>query len=331
MIKLISPEKGANVVLLRDRHREYIADPIADPEESRKIDWLNLKATGGDMSYPEPVVFSYEPAIDGEIILTREGGETRVIAAKAGRAEVTNLYIDACYRWYVKSGWMTSDTFTFHTDAQAPRMLYVDGISNVRDIGGFYTEDKKHRVKQGLLYRTSELDTHVQITEEGKRTMLEEMGVRTDVDIRGINNEPRCPVLDERRVKWINYPMAAYEEIFNPTQMELYRQSFELLADRGVYPLIMHCWGGIDRTGCWLYILSGMLGVGADDLGLDYEMSSFSRWNRRNRNHPQFLGFLEKLHSYGEGTRGACEGFLRACGVSDDTMNTIRSILLEEV
>ena len=23
----------------------------------------------------------------------------------------------------------------------------------------------------------------------------------------------------------------------------------------------------------------------ADDLGLDYEMSSFSRWNRRNRNH----------------------------------------------
>ncbi len=330
MIKLIAPANGACVVLLRDKHLEYIAHPIADPEESKKIDWLNLKATGGDLSYPLPVTFKYEPAVDGEVILKRTGGETRVIKAVSGVAEVTNLYIGAEYQWYVKAGWMTSDVFTFKTDARTPRLLYVDGISNVRDIGGFYTSDRQARVRQGLVYRTSELDTHVQITEDGKRVMLEELRVRTDIDIRGVNGEARCPVLDEARVRWINYPMAAYEEIFTPEQMELYRQSFELLADRGAYPVFIHCWGGIDRTGCWLYILGGMLGVGADDLGLDYEMSSFSRWNRRSRNHPQFLGFLQKLHSYGNSVKEACEGFLRACGVSDATMETVRNILLEE-
>ncbi len=330
MIKLLTPANKENVILLRDRHREYIANPISDPAALKKVDWLNLKVSGLDYSYPNPVLFSYEPAIDGEVVITRKGGETRTYAAKAGKVEVTNFYIDADYEWYVKAGWMKSDVYTFHTDKQAPRMLYVDGISNVRDIGGFYTTDGK-RVKQGLLYRTSEMDTHVDITEQGKKTMLDELCMRTDVDIRGINNEQRGPVLDQSRVKYVNYPMAAYVDIFNETQMELYRQSFELIASEDAYPLMLHCWGGIDRTGCWLYILGGMLGVSEDDLGLDYEMSSFSRWNSRCRKSAQFLEFLENLYKYGEGTKGACVGFLRACGVSDATMQKIRDILLEEV
>jgi hypothetical protein len=331
MIKPLTPKNGENVILLRDRHLEYIRNPIADPEASKQIEWLNLKATGQDMSYPNPVTFSFEPAVDGEIVITRKGGKTRTYAAVGGKAEITNFYIDAEYEWYVRVGGQTSETFTFHTDAQTPRMLYVDGISNVRDIGGFYTTDGKKRVKQGLVFRTSEMDTHVEITEDGKKTLLDELCMRTDIDIRGIKDEYRGPVLDETRVKWINYPMAAYIDMFNETQMELYRQSFELLADESTYPLMLHCWGGIDRTGCWLYILGGMLGVGKDDLELDYEMSSFSRWNRRNRNHPQFVEFLEALHKYGESTHEACVGFLRACGVSDETMDEIRNILLEDV
>ncbi len=331
MIKLLTPKNGENVVLLRDRHLEYISNPIADPEASKKIEWLNLKATGQDMSYPNPVMFSFEPAVDGEIVLARKGGDTRTYKALAGKAEITNFYIDAEYEWYVCIDGEKSEISTFHTDAQTPRMLYVDGISNVRDIGGFYTVDGKKRVKQGYVFRTSEMDTHVEITEDGKKTLLDELCMKTDIDIRGIKDEYRGPVLDESRVKWINYPLAAYIDMFNEAQMELYRQSFELLADENTYPLMLHCWGGIDRTGCWLYILGGMLGVGKDDLELDYEMSSFSRWNRRNRNHPQFVEFLEALHKYGESTYEACVGFLRACGISDKTMDKIRNILLEDV
>ncbi|MBQ9112159.1 MAG: tyrosine-protein phosphatase [Clostridia bacterium] len=328
MIKLLTPGNGENVILLKERHREYIAEPVNDPDI--KVDWLDLKATGTDMSFPDPVLFSFEPAIDGEITVIRKGGETRVIKAKAGRAEITNFYIDADYEWYVKAGWMTSEKFCFHTDAQAPRMLYVDGISNVRDIGGFRTLDGR-RVKQGLLYRTSEMDSHVAITEQGKSTLMDELGIRLDVDIRGINNEPRCPVLDESRVRWLNYPLAAYAEIFTDEQKELYRQTFELAARRDSYPLMLHCWGGIDRTGTWLYILGGLLGVSEDDLGLDYEMSSFSRWNRRSRRSAQFTEFLTELHRYGEGLYSACVGFLADCGVSSYTMSRIRDILLEEI
>jgi protein-tyrosine phosphatase len=326
MIKLLTPRNKENIILLRQCHLDHIREPRQMPIS--RVDWLNLKDTGEDMSYPLSVTFSYEPPIDGEIVVTREGGETRVVKAYGGRAEMTNFYIGVQYRWYVRAGWMTSEVYTFSTDRQVPRMLYVEGISNVRDIGGFSTRDGG-KVRQGMIYRTSEMDTHVSITEHGKSTLVDELGIRLDIDLRGINGEPCGPVLSQGRVRWVNYPMAAYDEIFCEEQMERYRQTFELLAERESYPLMVHCWGGIDRTGTWLYILGGLLGVSEEDLALDYEMSSFSRWGSRSRRSEQFVAFLRMLRRYGDNVNDACVEFLKDCGVSVETMNTIRTIFIE--
>ena len=104
-------------------------------------------------------------------------------------------------------------------------MLYVDGISNVRDFGGFYTDCGK-RVKQELIYRTSEMDTHVQITEAGIRTLEDELGIKLDIDIRGIKNEPRGPILNEEKVRWLNFPLAAYVDCFTDEQLKLYGECY---------------------------------------------------------------------------------------------------------
>ena len=74
-----------------------------------------------------------------------------------------------------------------------------------------------------------------------------------------------------------------------------------------------------------------MLGVSEDLLGLDYEMSSFSRWNRRSRLSEQFGEFLKGLYQYGDTLQEACIGFMRAGGVTDTEMDAIRKILLEEL
>jgi hypothetical protein len=68
------------------------------------------------------------------------------------------------------------------------------------------------------------MDTHEAITEKGMQTLYD-LGIRTDLDIRGVKDEYRGPVLDTGRVRWINYPLAAYGYIFTPEQMELYRKS----------------------------------------------------------------------------------------------------------
>lgn len=327
MILLITPENGSNVVLLKQKHLNYIASPESFP--TTKIDWLNLMETQEDSSFPEPLRFAFEPSVDGEIVLVRKDGKESVYPAYGGEAYITNLLIDEEYRWYVRIGDERSEERVFHTDAQAPRMLFVDGISNVRDFGGFDAGEGK-RIRQELIYRTSEMDTHVNITDKGKLTMERELGIRVDLDIRGIKNEPRCPILNEEQVRWVNYPLAAYVDCFTDEQMKLYGESYKLLTDKENYPMIVHCWGGIDRTGTWLYILGGMLGVSEQDLGLDYEMSSFSRWGRRSRVSDQFKEFLSGLYKYGDDLQSASEGFMKACGLTDGELQQIKSHLIEE-
>ena len=327
MISLIAPENNSTVVLLKQKHLNYIASPESFP--TTKIDWLNLMETQEDSSYPEPVRFAFEPSVDGEVILTDSKGRSIVYPAISGESFATNLLIDEEYVWSVRAGEDCSEEYRFRTDAQAPRMLYVEGISNVRDFGGFDAGEGK-RIRQEMIYRTSEMDTHVQITEKGIATLENELGIKTDIDIRGIKNEPRCPVLNEQKTRWVNYPLAAYVDCFTEEQLKLYGESYKLLTDNENYPMIVHCWGGLDRTGTWLYILGGMLGVSEDDLGLDYEMSSFSRWGRRSRVSDQFKEFLGGLYKYGDSLGEACESFMKACGLSDDDLLRIREILIEE-
>lgn len=328
MIKLLTPENGATVTQHNERHREYIREPKNDPTE--RVDWLNLKATGMDLSYPVPVRLSFTPAVSATVVLREPSGKERSIPAVNGCAEVTNLLIGATYSWYVKTGHETSEVFSFRTDPQPPRLLYVDGISNVRDIGGFRTTDG-HLVRQGMIYRSSELDSHVAITPVGIRTLEEDLGIRADLDLRGIKDEPRCPILDQKKVKWLNFPLAAYADCFTNEQIERFGESYRVLTDENLYPMICHCWGGIDRTGVWLYILGAMLGVSEDDLGLDYEFSSFSRWNRRSRRSDQFVEFLSGLRSFGSTTKEMGTGFMKAGGLSDAELDKIRKLLLEEV
>lgn len=328
MIRLLTPKHGETVSLLQDKHLSYIEKPTNDPTD--RVDWLNLRVVQDDLSYPRFVHFSYQPAVDAKLILTKKGEEGSLeLDAKNGVLDLPNLMIATTYEWYVCIDGERSETYEFTTDSQAPRMLYVDGISNVRDFGGFETADHKYRVRQGLLYRTSEMDTHVTVTEEGKQTLYG-LGIRTDLDIRGIKDEFRAPALDTDRVKWVNVALAAYGEIYNEEQMKRYRETYDVMVDPESYPVMCHCWGGIDRTGCWLYILGAMLGVSKDDLELDYEMSSFSRWNRRSRYSDQFKEFLDGLLAYGSNVQEAAVGFLKACGVTEEEMDRLREIFLEK-
>ncbi|MBO4326225.1 MAG: tyrosine-protein phosphatase [Clostridia bacterium] len=327
MIELLTPENGASVTLLNRKHVEYIRNPKNG--SASKIDWLALRETQEDLSFPLPVRFTFSPAVPAVLVLRDPQGRERTVPAENGSAEVTNLLIDADYTWQIRTGHETSQTFSFHTDPTPPRLISVSGISNVRDFGGFRVADGG-RVRQGMLYRTSEMDTHANITAEGIRTLTDELGIRTDIDLRGVGGEPRGPVLDPDIVRWYNFPLAAYADCFSETQLKLFGDSYRLLTDANIYPAICHCWGGIDRTGTWLYILGAMLGVSEDDLGLDYEFSSFSRWGCRSRHSEQFVGFLDGLRKFGSTLQERGKGFMKAAGLNDAELGRIRELLTEE-
>ena len=314
MIRLISPKDNA-LLSLHTLSQQIFLDGAYTACPAKDED-----------SFPAPVIIEFEPRTDGQIILTRANDEkVTTYQAKEGRAEIFNLTVGDEYIWQVKIGSMTSVARSFKTVCQAPRLMRIDGISNVRDIGGYVTTDQRH-IRQGLLFRSSELDCHFEITAKGREPLTQELGIHTDVDLRGINGESANAVLTD--AIHLNFPTAAYGDIFSDEQKAVYKQIFTLLSKREIYPALIHCWSGADRTGTLCYVLGALLGIDEGELEADFEMSSFSVCGDRSVNSEDFKKFKSIFYSFGSVARVAAENFLMSCGVNIGTIEDIRKIFI---
>ncbi|MBR4959803.1 MAG: tyrosine-protein phosphatase [Clostridia bacterium] len=324
MIKLLTPADGA-VVSQQTERQKYFREHSRELAVAMVIDWRHLVDTGEkDNSFPEPVVFTWRG--EGTAVTLADNPDFRnavTVTGEKGKARVVNLQLGTAYWWKVGG----SEVRTFTTEDIPPRWIYVDGITNVRDAGGWKTEDGR-KIKQGLLYRGSEMDTHKTITEDGIRTLREEIGIRTDLDIRGeaVGKVTESPLGQE--VRFALLPAHAYESfIADPVNLQ---ETFALLADPESYPVYYHCWGGADRTGTYGYLIGAILGMTDEDLLLDYELTSLSVWGCRSRDSEGFRAVLAGLEPYGTTTKERAVGFLLDHGVSVEHIEAIRNILLED-
>lgn len=195
---------------------------------------------------------------------------------------VYNLKIATTYYWTVSVNGVTSDISKFTTDSTAPRNLFVDGITNVRDLGGWETENGS-RTKQGLIFRCGRLNEssaetpNIEITENGIKTMRDELKVKTEIDIRKTNNGEVGGITSSPLGNDINYfscPMEWEGDTFNGNKQELLKV-FSILAKEENYPIIFHCNIGTDRTGMIAFLVNALLGVPEESLYRDYLFSNF--------------------------------------------------------
>ena len=158
---LTAPVNGAQVSLLNAGQKAFLNMPraervafFADPAKRKQ-----LKKNG---YYPEPVRLKWtwngksNPKFT--VTVTREQDKTPVFTVKTKKTEavVWNLEIARNYTWTVSADGKTASA-TFKTEDQAPRLLRIPKIPNVRDLGGRIGLDGK-RVKQSLIYRTAGLN-----------------------------------------------------------------------------------------------------------------------------------------------------------------------------
>ncbi len=161
--------------------------------------------------------------------------------------------------------------------------------------------------------------------------LIEELGIRTDLDLRGLG-EDCTPVLDLSRVEYINIPVESYDSIANPEYTRRYRALFSLLANPLKYPIFLHCWGGADRTGTIVFLIQALLGMRNEDLFNDYELTSLSVWGERSRSFEAFQDLLQTLElfaSTGSSLQFQVERYLKVIGVTDAEIARIREILKE--
>jgi protein-tyrosine phosphatase len=209
---------------------------------------------------------------------------------------------------------------SFKTEA-GPRLMHIDGLVNVRDLGGWITADGK-TVKQGLLYRGSEMDGLVEekfkLTPQGLEQM-KALGIKTDLDLR---HEGETVLEGEH----ILYNAIQYEYAFTDAGKDAVRRLFADLADPANYPAYLHCTYGADRTGTMCYLLLGLLGVSDADLKRDYELTALYYGCVSPAQMDPFVAKIAALP--GENTQARVEYFLESAGVTRDQMDSIRQIFL---
>jgi hypothetical protein len=249
---------------------------------------------------------------------------------------VWNLKIGKKYYWQIvvrAKGTLVekTDVFTFNTPSLWPRMIYIDGTTNVRDIGG-RANKAGQQIQQGLFFRSADLNVHNIITDLGMRQLLD-LGIRSEIDLRYYSEgaQPSLP-------SYIHYfqpksdvgGLYAYAYGLQKFGVQ-YRDVFKEIAKAENYPMICHCWAGADRTGTVAALLESLLDCSEKQIELDYEWTSLSCYGTRDTNYfgwKEMISEIKSFDSLGGTLQVGAMNYLISNGVTVGEIDKIRTLFL---
>lgn len=317
-----------SAVLASNIRKKYPS--VANPDSGLPVKlWYNIKGLPEGYAVISAELFVSEKSnFDSPIVYSLSGDVTSV--------DVYNLKTGTQYYFRfvlsVSNGTKTSVDGSFRT-AEGPRMLNIDGVSNARDFGGWKTLDGK-RIRQGILYRSSELDGAIDskytITPDGVNTMLTVLGIKSDFDLRYEGDNLSGTDALGASVAHNYYAAPLYSEVFSDNGKQAMKNVFSDLAENGSNPVLIHCTHGMDRTGTVIYLLGAVLGMSEEDLMREYQLSAFCHgemWGMNQMN--EFIGMLKSYE--GVTIQKKAENYLLSVGVTPEEIAAIRATYLEEI
>ena len=315
------------------------------------------------LSAPLPVTFSWSETNDLEqaaskyILRINEYGSSDFLeyTTKENSYDVYNLKINILYNYQVISVHsnkkFASETQRFTINQVAPRNIYVEGVENIRDLGGWDIGENKF-YRQGKIYRTAQFNRggpgydryESEPTKEGKKTLLNELKIKTEIDLRktiafsdqdevgGITSSPLGS-----KVKYVSCPMEYGDKnIFtNEKNIDSIKLFFNKLANLNNYPIAFHCMRGTDRTGALAYAIGALVGMSEEDLMLDYLFSDLA-----NIGNPVKATTISGEDFYVQGIASSegttlsekAKNYLHnTCEIEFDVLDAIIDILTEEM
>ena len=312
----------------------------------------NTSPYNGNMSAskPLPITFSWDGEGDGtyEInISTSELSKDQVAfyTTKEHSFDFYNPMLNQDY--YVKidvrdtDGGTLGGTYTHfkeETTVKGPRNIYVDGVENFRDIGGW------GYIKQGMIYRSGRFNedkeetVKVSISEDGLHEVNTHLKIKTEIDLRRTSNNEVGGLKDKSvlgdNVNYYQLPMAyggnnilTFEGKLsgddwvynNPGEI---KEFFKILANEENYPINFHCSIGKDRTGCMAYLIEGLLGFDQETMYRDYMFTNFAdagmckltditdRYGKTLDEYPNGDNLQQKIYNYLNQEIGVSTGYL---------------------
>lgn len=248
-------------------------------------------------------------------------------------------------------------------DDTLPHVLPLQGGSNFRDLGGYGTTDGR-TVRRGVVFRSA----HLGNLTDSDRAALGRLGVRTIVDLRGVDEAAETPHRIDGvscRIVGAHIEPGVGEKIrgavadgtANPHVMMQFltdhyrdyprrcapgfRTLFGTLSDGTHRPLVFHCTAGKDRTGFASALLLSLLGVPWETVMEDY-LRTNELWTGHVGRYPELdidtraaivearAAYLDAAFEVVRADFGSAESFAdRALGLDPATRERIKTELLD--
>lgn len=165
---------------------------------------------------------------------------------------------------------------TFTTQGRL-RMLRIDNMRNVRDIGGWALPGGR-RVSYDKVFRSAELAKSSNlISAKGIKELIDFVGIDVELDFADTiysNYSPVAGLLEH--VHGPEYQMSAYVGAIGSKYQET-KNCFDRVLQclREGKKVLMHCSDGADRAGTLAFLIESLLGVSESDLAKEYELTCF--------------------------------------------------------
>ena len=284
----------------------------------------------GENSRPLPYVLSLPLGTQSVKVVSEK--HCTEYEAEDTTAYLYNLFIGEEYTWYALDGeGNTISSSSFSVSPTPPRNIYVDGVTNFRDLGGWMTEDGIS-VKQGLLYRSARLSENYTasptITEKGRET-FSSLGIKTEIDLRKTSdNENGGLTSSPGGAEYISIPFESGGGYLQKN-LKSFPSLFKVLGDEENYPIVFHCSIGTDRTGAVAFVLETLLGLSEDDIYRDYLFSNLGHIEgiRRQKAIDDYMLYLERFP--GTDRREKAKNMLLENGVGEKDIENFMMIMTE--
>lgn len=324
---------------IQNEYRTYLS------EHPGEYDSVTNFATGTkELSRPISVHFSWTATCEYDVIdsyLLKISEKNNMYNSlqyetKTTQIDVFNLKINTTYYYSVSAiinqKRAVSEIKSFNTETYGPRNIYIDGITNARDVGGYLTPNGY--TKQGLLYRTGRLNKSdvsepiIEVTQDGIDMAKEYLNIKSEIDLR-LNNESggivSSPLGED--VTYKHLPMAwAVENIVNNNITSI-RKILNFMAEKDNYPMAFHCNIGTDRTGAIAFLIEALLGVSIDDIYIDYVYSNFGKIGG-TRSSEVISSYIKLVDEFSGSTlQERVYNYLTSKNIGRETLDSIISIL----
>ena len=215
---------AGNVKLVDDAVREY----LSASDVSGQIAALpQVKVSKDAGALPVKLAWNGNGSVKYTIYVADnenfDNATSYVVSGFTRELDIYNLLPSTTYYWKVAGDRSDmSDTSVFKTEDLSVRLIYAEGTSNIRDLGGWNADGSF--VNYGKIYRGNQLNGYGnwgnnKLTENGLKTFKEDLKIKTEIDLRTQDKDDANQTVNfvDASLPYYKYTIGQYTDILEPT------------------------------------------------------------------------------------------------------------------